>query len=217
MPIWLERFVLAVCGTAFIAIVLLNTMKFDWTQRITLGVAILAFSYFVAHTLYEQHNVQSPQQAPANLPSPPAQTPAENAVKESPRREEKPENRQPKKPHAEPEPQFESVQKSIEKITFVQEKIASPRPDLPHGLSVTVQTNIAISPVHLLFECSGPIGDARVSFAGPVSAMMGVVTAIDGNKFEFSIQNPPFTPRSPLVVTLFSATPISVLWVTHVY
>jgi len=29
-------------------------MSFDWTQRITLGVAIVAGSYFIAHTLHKQ-------------------------------------------------------------------------------------------------------------------------------------------------------------------
>ncbi len=216
VPIWLERYLLPVCAAASIGIIVLNPMNFDWTQRITLGVAIVAVSYFAAHTLHKQRSVQLPQQPPANRASPPAQqAPAENAPAKPAR--EKSGQKRPSRRTTESGREIEPQQKPIEKITFVEERIASPRPDLPHGLSVTLQTNVAISPVHLRLECSGPIGEARVSFAGPVSAMMGVVTTIDGNRFEFSIQNPPFTPRTPLVVTLFSAMPISTVKVVHIY
>jgi hypothetical protein len=106
---------------------------------------------------------------------------------------------------------------TVESITFVQQRIASPRKEFPFGLSVTLQTNVSISPVRLRISCTGPIGEGHVRFAGPVSAMFGVVTTVRENDFEFSIANPPFTPESPLVVTLFAATPISVATVTHVY
>jgi hypothetical protein len=51
VDIWLERFVLAMLAAAFGSIVLLNMMKLDITQRITLGIAIGAFAYFVGHTI----------------------------------------------------------------------------------------------------------------------------------------------------------------------
>lgn len=105
----------------------------------------------------------------------------------------------------------------VEKITYTEERIASPRTQLPNGLSVTLQTNIQVSPTHLRLEFSAPIGEAHVTFAGPVSVMMGKSQKVEGNTFEFFIQNPPFAPQTPLVVTLFSATPISVLQVIHVY
>jgi hypothetical protein len=51
VDIWLERFVLALLATAFLSLVILNVMKFDITQRVTLGISIAAFSYFVGHTI----------------------------------------------------------------------------------------------------------------------------------------------------------------------
>jgi hypothetical protein len=52
VPIWLEKFALAILATAFVGLVILNTLKFDATQRWSLGVAILALSVFVAQTLH---------------------------------------------------------------------------------------------------------------------------------------------------------------------
>lgn len=104
-----------------------------------------------------------------------------------------------------------------EKITYTEQRIASPRSQLPNGLSVTLQTNIQISPTHLRIEFSAPIGEAHVRFAGPVSVMMGMIEKVEGNTFDFFIQSPPFAPQNPLEVELFSATPISVLKVIHVY
>ena len=52
VQVWLERFVLALLSASFLSLVILNPMKFDLAQRITLGIAIVAFSYFVGHTIY---------------------------------------------------------------------------------------------------------------------------------------------------------------------
>lgn len=52
VPIWLEKFALAILATAFVGLVILNTLKFDTTQRWSLGIAILAMSVFVAQTLH---------------------------------------------------------------------------------------------------------------------------------------------------------------------
>ena len=54
MPIWLERFALAVLATSFGGIIILNVMKLTPTQRITLGIAIVAISLFVADLLYNK-------------------------------------------------------------------------------------------------------------------------------------------------------------------
>jgi hypothetical protein len=52
VPIWLEKFALAILATAFVGLVILNTLKLDATQRWSLGVAVLAMSVFVAQTLH---------------------------------------------------------------------------------------------------------------------------------------------------------------------
>jgi hypothetical protein len=67
MDVWLERFVLTVLAAAFLSLVILNLMKLDYTQRITLGIAIVAISYFVGHTIYVARSApvaQSPGSAP---------------------------------------------------------------------------------------------------------------------------------------------------------
>lgn len=43
---------LALLAAAFLPLVILNLMKLDITQRITLGIAIVALSYFVGHTIH---------------------------------------------------------------------------------------------------------------------------------------------------------------------
>jgi hypothetical protein len=45
------------------------------------------------------------------------------------------------------------------------------------------------------------------------AAMMGVAWGVqpDRKKFYLSVQNPPFTPQSPIVVTLLSKTAIRVI------
>ncbi len=70
MRVWLERFVLAVCAAAFIGVVLLNTMKLDWTERITLALAIVFFSFFTAHWLHRQGRPQDEQQTAPTSVSP---------------------------------------------------------------------------------------------------------------------------------------------------
>jgi hypothetical protein len=70
--VWLERFLLGgVCVGVFVSFVMLNVLKFDWTQRATLGGAILLFSYFVGHTIEKQRALAtSSSQVAAPLPLP---------------------------------------------------------------------------------------------------------------------------------------------------
>lgn len=52
VPIWIERFALAVFATAFFGLVVLNLLKMDWIQRTGLGMGILGISIFLAQTVY---------------------------------------------------------------------------------------------------------------------------------------------------------------------
>ncbi len=76
VPVFLERFVLAVCATALVAIMLVNPMKFDWTQRITLSLAILLLAYFAAHTVHKARNPTSLAAEPSSDHSAGPATPA---------------------------------------------------------------------------------------------------------------------------------------------
>jgi hypothetical protein len=66
VPVFLERFILAVLVTFFMAAIVFNAMNFDHTQRFTLGIAIVMFAYFVGHTIHKSR--QSPTAADATAP-----------------------------------------------------------------------------------------------------------------------------------------------------
>jgi hypothetical protein len=61
--VWLERFVLTVLAATLMGVVVFNSMKLDAVQRWTLGIAILALSYFAAHTVHKQRSEPTPPQA----------------------------------------------------------------------------------------------------------------------------------------------------------
>jgi len=52
MPIWIERFALAVLAAIFVGTVIVNTLKLDWIQRTGLGIGILGLSIYLAQSLY---------------------------------------------------------------------------------------------------------------------------------------------------------------------
>ena len=52
MPVFLERYLLPITAGLTIIVVFTNPMKFDWTQRISGGLALVFISYFFAHTVY---------------------------------------------------------------------------------------------------------------------------------------------------------------------
>jgi hypothetical protein len=59
--LWLERFVLTICAAVVISLTILNPLKLDWQQRVSLALAVSAFAYFIGHTLNK----------PAAAPAPP--------------------------------------------------------------------------------------------------------------------------------------------------
>jgi hypothetical protein len=54
MLLWLERFIIPICAAIVISLSILNPLKMDWRQRVSLGVAVALFAYFVAHTLHRK-------------------------------------------------------------------------------------------------------------------------------------------------------------------
>lgn len=60
MLIWLEKFVMAVCAASFVALVLLNLVKFDLVQRLSLAVALAAFALFVGRTIATDRPLSRP-------------------------------------------------------------------------------------------------------------------------------------------------------------
>jgi hypothetical protein len=62
MRLWLERFIIPICAAVVISLSILNPMKMDWQQRVSLGVAIASFAYFIAHTLHRTPVAPDPNQ-----------------------------------------------------------------------------------------------------------------------------------------------------------
>jgi hypothetical protein len=62
VPVFLERFVLPAFAAILVALLLVNPMKFDATQRITGAVVIIAAAYFVGHTIYLRNQPKPPME-----------------------------------------------------------------------------------------------------------------------------------------------------------
>jgi hypothetical protein len=75
VPIWIEKFALAVLATIFVGAVILNVLKMDWIQRTGLGIGILGFSIYLAQSLYLFNESKKPSISvpisPENKPQPP--------------------------------------------------------------------------------------------------------------------------------------------------
>jgi hypothetical protein len=84
VPVFLERYLLPLAGTLTVLVVFTNPMNFDWTQRITGGLALLFAAYFVAHTAHRL-NGPSPLNAEISaahvLQDKNASTPAEQTLR----------------------------------------------------------------------------------------------------------------------------------------
>jgi len=48
---FIEKFLIPLCTTGFVALVLVNPMHFDRKQRISLSIVIVAFAYFLGHSI----------------------------------------------------------------------------------------------------------------------------------------------------------------------
>lgn len=97
----------------FVAIVVLDAMKLDWIQRITLGGAIVLFSYFIGHTIEKKRGDATPPplaSAPSALSTPPNLDASKRELKGRPNasqnlptpKEEAPEPPLPQKQEASP-------------------------------------------------------------------------------------------------------------------
>jgi len=73
VPVFLEKFILPILAAAFMALMFVNPMKFDWRSRISLFIALTALAYFLSHMLHlrneairmgsEKHSSQGPSPA----------------------------------------------------------------------------------------------------------------------------------------------------------
>jgi hypothetical protein len=69
MPVFLERFVLPILAAIVMGVCMLNPWKWDWNQRISLGLSMIFLAYFFAYTSYQSKSET------AKTPAVPAQAP----------------------------------------------------------------------------------------------------------------------------------------------
>src|SRR5258706_6692913 len=62
MRLWLERFILTICAAIVISLSISNSLKMDWQQRLSLGLAVVLFAYFIGHTLHRTDAAADPNQ-----------------------------------------------------------------------------------------------------------------------------------------------------------
>jgi hypothetical protein len=96
-------------------------------------------------------------------------------------------------------------------IHYTTRRAPSVNPAAPYGLQVVIQTDVTIQPVSVGVTCDGEIEDAKAFVAG-VGVMMAMAQGYsqDRKTFLLRFQYPSITPSNPLIVTLFSKTPIRV-------
>jgi hypothetical protein len=62
MRLWLERFIIPICAAIVISLSILNPLKMDWRQRVSLGLAVTFFACFVGHALLRTDAAADPNQ-----------------------------------------------------------------------------------------------------------------------------------------------------------
>jgi hypothetical protein len=92
--LWLERYIFPICVAIVFGLTILNPLRLDWRQRISLAIAVSAFAYFLAHTIHKPSSTPTQpdprvsflEQKVQNLESQQQQIAAQEASKEKERR-----------------------------------------------------------------------------------------------------------------------------------
>lgn len=53
MPKFIELVAIPILATVVCATIILNPFRFDWQQRVSLLIAVLAFAFFLAYTIHK--------------------------------------------------------------------------------------------------------------------------------------------------------------------
>jgi hypothetical protein len=67
MYIFLEKFILPILAACVVTIILVNPMKFDKRQRVSLLIVVLALAYFTAHTVSMRKAAETQTPAPTTV------------------------------------------------------------------------------------------------------------------------------------------------------
>ena len=141
----------------------------------------------------------------------------EPPTRPEPKPKPEPRSEPPSKAEPEPAPREPLGPPTVEHVRITQRRAPSNKADAPYGLQVILQTDTTIQPAAFKIDCDGQISEGRFFVAGQ-AAMMSVAHGLSEDKktFQFSFRFPPFTPESPIVVTLLSKTDIRVTKVERI-
>jgi hypothetical protein len=98
---------------------------------------------------------------------------------------------------------------AIEHILYTQKDVPVPEGGPKYGKQVVIQTDRLIQPTQIRIIATGKIENANFSVVG-LPIVMSYRTIIQSNILTIGFTYPPFTPESPIVVTLLSNSHIDV-------
>lgn len=94
-----------------------------------------------------------------------------------------------------------------------QKQVVSTLSDFPYAWQVVLQTDQEIAPVAFELICDGNVGRGEANFNGGAVFTQSKSGGMDNapNTFGFEWATPAFTPNNPIIVTLWSKSPLKVL------
>jgi hypothetical protein len=94
-----------------------------------------------------------------------------------------------------------------------QKQIVSTLTEFPYAWQVVIQTDKDIQPVAFFLKCDGQVGKGEFSFNGGGVFTQTKTGSIDDDPttFGFEWKTPAFTPDTPIIVTLWSQSPLKVV------
>lgn len=156
MPVFLEQFLLPVFVALVVALLAgTNPMGFDWTQRISGGLAIIFAAFFISYTLHKQ---KTPEPSPA--PASNAATVSERKSPEPPEQNAKPTSKSSSKESGR-EADPPALTQQLEKKT---RKVENKKPETPTG---TTDRSVKIGPNSNVTNSPIVTGDGNVVLSGP--------------------------------------------------
>lgn len=129
-------------------------------------------------------------------------------------RSEKPNDQPP----AIPPPQTKSEPQKVEPpilvgLRYTQKRTTSTNQELPYGQEITIQTDKVMQPTKLVVICDGKIGYGEFHLAVDAVYIKSKSGLAEGHPEAFLVyfESPPFSPQTPLIVTLFSKQAIKAI------
>lgn len=104
-------------------------------------------------------------------------------------------------------------------LTLTATRTASARSQFPYAITITVSVDRLTQPFGILFECDRAVADAEFLVRHQdvyTSALQGAVKG-DPKSYYIGFASPAVTPEEPVVVTLFSKGPVSLLRANRLY